>query len=133
MKKKIIIMVTAVILLFVIVFSLTGSKKVSANINLENTQLRLNFSDNDDSYLKYKEKNKKLPTADKTFTILADDLNSSEVEFTDQNTLNHPTATSVFHWDKHSTSTLSFVVDDGNPETNAEKSLYTIEIESTSE
>ena len=129
MKKKIIIILTAVILLFVIVFSVTGSKKETPNINLDESQLRLSFSADDDSYLKYKEINKTLPTASQTFTFLADDLNSSEVEFTDTNTLNHPTAASVFHWEEHSTSTLSFVVDDGNPETKAEKSLYTIEIE----
>ena len=129
MKKRIWIIAAAVILILVIVFSLTGSKTEKPSYDFDRTELGLTYSEENDSYLKYSEQNKNIPTATQEFTIYPDDLNSSEVEFTTSNTLDHPDLNSVFHWEKNSTSTISFVLEDGNPETKADKSLYVIEIE----
>lgn len=129
MKRKIWIIVIAVVILAVIVFAITGSKTDAPNINLDNTELDLTFSATDESYLKYKEDNKNLPIANQEFIIFPEDLTSSEVEFNSTNVENHPELKEVFHWEKNSTSTISFVLDDNNAETHLAKKLYVIEIE----
>ena len=58
MKKKIWIIVIAVVLLFVVVFALRGSKVEEPEINLSESKINLTFAEDDDSYLKYKNSNK---------------------------------------------------------------------------
>ena len=81
MKKKIWIIVIAVVLLFVVVFALRGSKVEEPEINLSESKINLTFAEDDDSYLKYKNSNKTLSAGNNEFVIHPEDLICSEKEY----------------------------------------------------
>ena len=129
MKKKIWIIVIAVVLLFVVVFALRGSKVEESEINLSESKINLTFAEDDDSYLKYKNSNKTLSAGNNEFVIHPEDLICSEREYPINETKGYTGSEKVFHWTEESSSTLSFVIDDKDPSTNLEKKLYVIEID----
>jgi len=129
MKKKIWIIVIAVVLLFVVVFALRGSKVEESEINLSESKINLTFAEDDDSYLKYKNSNKTLSAGNNEFVIHPEDLICSEREYPINETKGYTGSEKVFHWTEDSSSTLSFVIDDKDPSTNLEKKLYVIEID----
>ena len=129
MKKKILIIVIAVALLSVVIFSLAGNKTEKPAIDLSNSSLNLSFDENDDSYLKYKEANKNLAAGTTEFVIHPEELVCSEKEYPINETKGYTGSEKVFHWTEESSSTLSFVLDDKDSQTQLEKKLYVIEID----
>lgn len=107
-KKIIIISIIAVLLIIFVSFSVSGSKKIKPNINIQD--LLVTYPE--DSYEYYESQNQNINGTTEEITISPNEFVISErYEYLTTSTEGYADADKVFAWTADSSSTLSFKVD----------------------